>query len=293
MTSWDHNQSIVLKKNDNWFKADEVKIPELDFMLSADDTAIYAAYQSGDLDFADTVPTNEIASIKDNDDFHVVDNLGTYYACFNVNSPIFEGKTVDQANAMRKAISLLIDRQYIIENIGQTEQKVATSFIPVGMADGNGGTFKENSDAYTYPVKDATGYYPETTGTDDDANVEAAQALLEYAGYKFTDDGMLSDETPLNLTYLTNSGTGHEAIAQAIQSDLSVVGINVEIDTEEWNVFVDERKAGNFDFAREGWLADYNDPINMLEMFASNSGNDDPQFGKSAEAASAAASVAE
>ena len=293
MTSWDHNQSIVLKKNDNWFKADEVKIPELDFMLSADDTAIYAAYQSGDLDFADTVPTNEIASIKDNDDFHVVDNLGTYYACFNVNSPIFEGKTVDQANAMRKAISLLIDRQYIIENIGQTEQKVATSFIPVGMADGNGGTFKENSDAYTYPVKDATGYYPETTGTDDDANIEAAQALLEYAGYKFTDDGMLSDETPLNLTYLTNSGTGHEAIAQAIQSDLSVVGINVEIDTEEWNVFVDERKAGNFDFAREGWLADYNDPINMLEMFASNSGNDDPQFGKSAVAASAAASVAE
>lgn len=276
VTNWTHEESMVLKKNDNYLKADQVSIPEIDLMLSADDTAIYGAYQSGDLDFADTVPTNEIASIKDDDDFHVVDNLGTYYVAFNVNSSLFDGKTVDQANAMRKAFAILIDRDYIIENIGQTEQKVATSFIPEGMADGNGGIFKENTDSYTFPVKDEVGYF---YGELQDNATDEARSLLESAGYEFDDDGTLSDSTPINITYLTNDGTGHIAIAEAMQQDFNEIGINMTIDTREWNVFLDERKQGNFDFAREGWLADFNDPINMLEMWTSSSGNNDCQFG--------------
>ena len=273
MTSWKHEESMVLTKNDNYWRADEVTIPEIDLMLSADDTAIFSAYNSGDLDFADTVPTNEIASIMDNPDFHVIDNLGTYYAAFNVNSPIFEGKTVDQAIAMRKAFAILIDRPYIVETVGQTGQKVATSYIPAGMADGNGGTFKENG-AYKFPVGD--GYYPEEV---QDAAIDEAIALLEYAGFKF-EDGKLSAETPLNITYLTNDGTGHIGVAQIMQQDFAEIGINMTIDTREWNVFLDERKQGNFDFAREGWLADFNDPINMLEMWTSDSGNNDCQFGR-------------
>ena len=273
MTAWKHEESMVLTKNDNYWRADEVTIPEIDLMLSADDTAIFSAYNSGDLDFADTVPTNEIASIMGNPDFHVIDNLGTYYAAFNVNSPIFEGKTVDQAIAMRKAFAILIDRPYIVETVGQTGQKVATSYIPAGMADGNGGTFKENG-AYKFPVGD--GYYPEEV---QDAAIDEAIALLEYAGFKF-EDGKLSAETPLNITYLTNDGTGHIGVAQIMQQDFAEIGINMTIDTREWNVFLDERKQGNFDFAREGWLADFNDPINMLEMWTTDSGNNDCQFGR-------------
>ena len=275
MTSWKHEESIVLTKNDNYYRADEVTIPEIDLMLSADDTAILAAYNSGDLDFADTVPTNEIASLMDNEDFHVIDNLGTYYAAFNVNSPLFDGKTVDQAIAMRKAFAILIDRPYIVETVGQTGQKVATSYIPAGMADGNGGTFKENSASYNFPVED--GYYPEEV---QDAAIDEAIALLEYAGYKFDENGMLSSETPINITYLTNDGTGHIGVAQIMQQDFAEIGINMTIDTREWNVFLDERKQGNFDFAREGWLADFNAPINMLEMWTSESGNNDCQFGR-------------
>ena len=274
MTAWTHEESMVLTKNDNYWRADEVTIPEIDLMLSADDTAILSAYNAGNLDFADTVPTNEIASLMGNEDFHVIDNLGTYYAAFNVNSPIFDGKTVDQAIAMRKAFAILIDRPYIVETVGQTGQKVATSYIPAGMADGNGGTFKENGASYTFPVED--GYYPEEV---QDAAVEEAKALLEYAGYKFDGD-KLSAETPINITYLTNDGTGHIGVAQIMQQDFAEIGINMTIDTREWNVFLDERKQGNFDFAREGWLADFNDPINMLEMWTSDSCNNDCQFGR-------------
>ncbi len=275
MTAWTHEESIVLTKNDNYWRADEVTIPEIDLMLSADDTAILAAYNAGNLDFADTVPTNEIASLMNNPDFHVIDNLGTYYAAFNVNSPIFEGKTVDQAIAMRKAFAILIDRPYIVETVGQTGQKVATSYIPAGMADGNGGVFKQNNDSYSFPMDE--GYYPEEVS---DEAFDEAIALLEYAGYKFDENGMLSAETPINITYLTNDGTGHIAVAEIMQQDFAEIGINMTIDTREWNVFLDERKQGNFDFAREGWLADFNDPINMLEMWTSASGNNDCQFGR-------------
>ena len=286
---WSHEESLTLTKNPNWYAAETVGPEKIEMMLSADDTAIYAAYNSGDLDFADTVPTNEIEAIKANDDFHVVDNLGTYYVAFNVNSDLFEGKTVEQAANMRKAFAILIDRDYIIENVGQTEQKCANSFIPAGMSDGNGGVFKANTDSYTYPLADEEGYFPEEL---QDNAVDEAIALLESAGYVF-EDGMLSDETPINVTYLTNEGTGHVAIAEAMQQDLAEIGIDMSIETREWNVFLDERKQGHFDFAREGWLADYNDPINMLEMWASNSGNNDCQFGKSAEAVAAEAEAAE
>lgn len=270
LESWNHDESMVYVKNPNYHDAANVTMDELHFMLSADDTAIYAAYNSGDVDYIDTVPTDEIASLKDNPEFGILDNLGTYYIGFNVNDPIFDGKTVEQAAKMREAMSLLIDRRFIVDNVGQCEQVLADSFVPAGMADGNGGIFKQADTSY---------YDAEATGAD---MLEQAVALLEEAGYTMTDngDGSYSIDPGLNITYLTNDGTGHIKIAEAIQQDFDIVGITVEIKSEDWNVFLENRKEGNFTLAREGWLADYNDPVNMLEIFTSDSGNNDMQLGK-------------
>ena len=283
-TAWKHNESMTYEKNPNYWNAENVSLDSINFMLSADDTAIYNAYNNGSLQFIDTVPNDEIANVKENDDFFIVPNLGTYYVAFNVNSPLFDGKTPEQAAAMRHAFSILIDRQYIVDAVGQTGQQPAGTFIPAGMADGQGGVFAVNDADYQYPVtwdfngEEAVGYFdPTLTGVD---NVDEARALLEEAGFEFDDAGMLSESTPITVEYLTNDGTGHVAIAQSIQQDLAVVGINMDIKSEEWNVFLNDRKNGQFDFAREGWLADYNDPINMLEMWLTNSGNNDAQFGR-------------
>src|SRR5699024_8761712 len=177
----------------------------------------------------------------------------------NVNSDLFKGKTVEQAANMRKAFTLLIDRQYIVDTIGQAGQEVANTFIPTGMADGNGGEFRQNDDAYTYPVEDAKGYFDPT---DMEANVEEARKLLESAGYQFDESGMLSPDTPISMVYLTNDSEGNVKIGEAIQQDFAVLGINLTVESREWSVFLNERKEGKFDFCREGWLADYNDPIN-------------------------------
>ena len=281
LSEWTHNESMVYTKNPNYYDAENVTLEKLEFMLSADDTAIYAAYQAGDVDFIDTVPTDEIQNLKADPEFHIIDNLGTYYAAFNVKSDLFAGKTVEQANAMREAFSKLIDREYIIETVAQCEQKPANAFIPEGMADGQGGVFKVNDDAYTYPVVATAANGDELAGYYDLAvDEEGARELLKQAGFEFDDNGMLSANTPISIEYLTNESSAHVAIAECMQQDFAVVGIQMSIRTCDWNVFLNDRKNGNFDFAREGWLADFNDPINMLEMWTTDSGNNDCQFGR-------------
>ena len=272
-TAWDHDVSMTYEKNPYWYGADDVALEKLEFMLSADDTAIFAAYNSGDVDMIDTVPNDEIQSVIDSSEFYIVDNLGTYYAAFNCKSELFADKTPEQAACMRKAFNILVDRDYIVENVGQTGQLPANAFIPYGMADGNGGVFKTDVTEQGY-------FDPYAINNDYDATVEEARNLLKAAGYKFGEDGKLSPETPINVEYLTNNGTGHVAVAESMQQDFAVLGIQMTIQSVDWNVFLEERKAGNFDFAREGWLADFNDPINMLEMWITDSGNNDCQFGR-------------
>lgn len=276
LQSWTHNESMVYVKNPYWYDAANVKVTKLEFMLSADDTAIFSAYQAGNLDFIDTVPTDEIKNLKADPEFHIISSLGTYYVIFDVGSPLFDGKTVEQAAAMRKGIGRLINRQYIIDTVAQCEQQIATSYLPAGMLDGHGGVFKSNDAEFTYPIED--GYYAK------EPSVDEAIALLESAGYKFT-NGVLDASTPIAFEYLTNESSGHIAIAQCIQADLAKVGITVTIKTVDWDTFLAERKAGNYDVARNGWIADFNDPINMLEMWTTDSGNNDAQYGRGGSAA--------
>ena len=271
-TGWTHDVSMTYEKNPYWYDAANVTVDTIEFMLSADDTAIYAAYNAGNLDFADSVPTDEVASLLDNPEFHIVDELGTYYVAFNCKSSMFDGKTPEQAACMREAFSILVDRDYICENIGQTGQIAANAFIPDGLADGNGGVFKSEVTSQGY-------YDPYGINNDKEGTVKKAIELLEAAGFEFK-DGKLSDKTPIHIDYLTNESSGHIAVAESMQQDFSEVGITMSIQTQDWNVFLEERKNGNFDIAREGWIADFNDPLNMLEMWITNSGNNDCQYGR-------------
>ncbi len=272
-TGWKHKTSMTYTKNPYFYDAANVTVEKLEFMLSADDTAIYAAYNAGDVDFIDSVPTDEIKNLLDNPEFNIIDALGTYYVAFNCKSKLFEGKTAEQAACMRLAFNLLIDRDFICENVGQTGQIAANSFLPIGMADGNGGVFKKDKDANAY--YDAYGI-----NNNEEATLAKARKYLEFAGFKFGEDGKLSAETPITIEYLTNDGTGHVAAAQSMQNDFAAIGINMTIQQQEWSVFLDERKQGHYDIAREGWIADFNDPINMLEMWTTVSGNNDCQFGR-------------
>ena len=171
---------------------------------------------------------------------------------------------------IRQAISLLFDRNYICEEIGQAGQVPANTFVAMGMTDADGSQFYQNANG-------GKGYY--SVDPDDfEANVQKAIEILKK--YYDWDESTQQFTNFPTLHYLYNTSEGHKAIGEYLQSALASVGITMEMENQEWNTFLNTRKAGDYSIARNGWVADYNDPICFLDMWTSGSGNNDVQFGK-------------
>ena len=287
MTGWDHNSLITLEKNEDWYGADDVTMNTLNFYLSDDANNMLTNFQNGDWQLIDDVPTNEIAALKEDypDDFHVTGQLGTYYLCWNVNENILPKSStltgVEREKAeqeIRNAISLLYDRNYIVEDVAQGGQVPASSFVAMGLTEPDGSEFYENAG----DSKDYVGYYDASAEAVEDNFDEAIEVLKKYYTYDET-SGKFTDFP--TLTYLYNTNEGHKAIAEYLQSALASVGITMNLENQEWNTFLNTRKDGDFTMARNGWLGDYNDPISFLDMWVSGSGNNDVQYGKGDHAA--------
>ncbi len=183
-----------------------------------------------------------------------------------------------QAEAeIRLALSMMIDRNYIINNIAQGGQTPATSFVPSGMTDVAGGEFYQNAGD---PTDSFAGYWDPSEEAYEDNYYTAYQILSKY--YDVDENGMFVGVP--TLTYLYNTMESHKAVGEHLQSVFAAVGINLQLENQEWNTFQNTRKAGDFSFARHGWYADYNDPVGMLDLWMSNSGNNDAQLGKGAHA---------
>ena len=184
-------------------------------------------------------------------------------------APVSVEDEVKQAE-IRQAISLLFDRNYICEEIGQAGQVPANTFVAMGMTDADGSQFYQNANG-------GQGYYS-VDPADFEANVnEAIEILKKY--YEWDESAQQFTNFP-TLHYLYNTSEGHKAIGEYLQSALASVGITMDMENQEWNTFLNTRKAGDYSIARNGWVADYNDPICFLDMWTSGSGNNDVQFGK-------------
>ena len=282
LAGWDHNSLITLQKNPNHPDADAVTMDTIEFYLSDDANNMLTNFKNGDWDFIDDVPTNEIAALKADypDEFQVEGQIGTYYVCWNINEDILpEGSTltgVDAENAkaeIRQAIGLLFDRNYIVNDVAQGGQVPASSFVAMGMTEPDGSEFYKNAghnDGYI-------GYYK----VDEDSLEENFNAAVETLKKYYTFDEATGQFTDFpTMTYLYNTSDAHKAIGEYLQSALAAVGITMNMENQEWATFLNTRKAGDYSIARNGWVADYNDPICFLDMWTTASGNNDVQFGK-------------
>lgn len=256
LQEWVHDSYILLKKNPNYWNASKITGPDtIKFMLMSDDNAILAAFRNGEILFADSMPTDEIDAWKDKPEFNLQPQIGTYYISFNVTKPPLNNPMV------RKALVLAVDRDYIVKNIGRAGQQPAGAFVPTGFSDADPAKeFREVGGDYYDPSREAY-----------EANLREAKKLLSDAGYP---DGK---GIPA-IEYLYNEGTGHQLIAEALQSMWKEIGINVILSSQEWNTFLNTRKTGGYYMARNGWLADYNDPICFLDMWITGGGNNDAQW---------------
>ena len=275
---------MVLEKNEHFYNADKVVTDKLIFAFNSDDASLLTNFQNGSYLFIDSVPNDEIKSLQEGeykDEFFVTGQLGTYYVSFNVNDEALDGFTEVEKAKIRQALGLMIDRNYICEEIGQAGQVPAAGFVAMGLTEPDGKEFI----AKNGPNRDGAGYYS-VADADYTANCDAAIALLKEvadSSKKFTVDGNKVVGFP-TLTYITNDGSGHEAIAAYLQQVWGNYGFDIKVEVQEWATFLNTRKEGNYSIARNGWLGDYNDPISFLDMWVSGSGNNDCQFGKGAHA---------
>ena len=278
MSAWEHDSLITLTKNPNYVDAASVTLDELKCYLSDDANNMLTNFKNSDWLMIDDVPTNEMAALKNDypSEYRVVGQIGTYYVNWNVNEEILPkdtkltGVEAEAARAeIRTALGLLFDRPYICEEIGQAGQVPASSFVAMGMTDPDGSEFYKNAGT----SEEFDGYYDVTAI---EANFNAAvETLKKY--YKY-EDGKFTNFP--SITYLYNTNDGHKAIGEYLSGALAAVGINMQLENQEWNTFLNTRKEGQYSVARNGWLADYNDPICFLDMWTTVSGNNDVQFGK-------------
>ena len=286
MAAWDHNSVISLQKNPNYYDADAITMDTINFYLSDDANNMLSNFENRSWQLIDDVPTNEIASLKEEypDEFVVAGQIGTYYVCWNINEEILPASsTLTGADAekakeeIRSAIGLLLDRNYIVEEIGQAGQVPASSFVSMGMTDADGSQFYQNAghnDAFD-------GYYDVSKDSFESNFNTAVETLKKY--YTFDEATQQFTDFP-TLTYLYNTSESHKAIGEYLQSALAAVGITMNLENQEWATFLNTRKNGDYSIARNGWIADYNDPICFLDMWTTASGNNDVQFGKGANA---------
>ena len=285
LTSWEHNSVITLTKNPDHPDADQVTMDEIKFYLSDDANNMLSNFKNGDWLLIDDVPNEEIPALKVQypNELVVAGQIGTYYVCWNVNEDILPansgltGEAAEEAKAeIRKALSLVLDRNYICDEIGQAGQIPASSFVAMGMTNADGTQFYQTAGGTD---KAYYGYYDVSADAFEANFASAVETLRKYYSYD-EKTGMFTNFP--SLTYLYNTSSGHKAIGEYIQSAFASVGVTMNLVNQEWNTFLNTRKNGDYSVARNGWLADYNDPISFLDMWVTASGNNDVQYGKGA-----------
>lgn len=285
MTGWEHNSVITIEKNENYFDTAAVTMPTIKFYLSDNANNMLTNFKNSDWLLIDDVPTNEMSALKVDyaDEYYVEGQLGTYYVSWNVNQELLpsssELKGVEAEEArqeIRKAFGLLLDRNYIVEQVSKAGEIPASSFVSMGLTDADGSQFYEAANSKD---DNFNGYYNVSSDAIEANYAEAMEILKKY--YNFDEASQKFTNIP-TLYYIYNTAENHKAIAEYIQNAFASVGINMELTNQEWNTFLDTRKNGDYSVARNGWVADYNDPICYLDMWISASGNNDIQFGKGA-----------
>ena len=282
LKEWKHNSLIVLEKNENYIDKKDITMKTIKFYLSDDTNNMLTNFKNGDWQMIDSMPSNEMDSLKKEykDEYHVADQLGTYYMGWNINKRILPedstltGVEAEKAQAeIRKAIGLMIDRNYIVNEIGKADQIPASSFVAKALKDSDGKSFASHAGN----SKDYEGYYDVSSKAVKSNYKKAVDILKKY--YKYDEKTGKFTNVP-TLTYLYNTDDAHKAIGEYVQSTLANAGIKLQLENQEWATFLTTRKAGDFTIARNGWVADYNDPTTFLEMWQTHSGNNDMQFGK-------------
>lgn len=239
---WEHDDHLTLEKNENYWNIDAITMDTIDFKMIEDTTTEYQMYQSGALDLVTSLPSEAIPQEKDSDEFINHPSFSVYTYTFNVEEEPFTNAKI------RQALSYAIDREAITENITQGGEIPAYGYVANGITTPADRDFREEAEPY-YTF-----------------DVDKAQELLEE-GLK--EEGW-DELPPFALKY--NSEDNHKKIAESLQEMFKQnLALEVTLENQEWNTFIDTFKQKNFQIARMGWVGDFLDPYPVLDLYTTNS----------------------
>ena len=238
-------EEVVMVKNEYYVHADEVQTDTLIAKIITDPQAQMSAFQTGEIDLALYVPVDVFVNYADDPALITIDPVVTntflWVNCTGETNPALADSRV------RRALSIAVDREQLIILIGGEDTKYPLyGYVPKGMADADGGDFRENADA--------AGRYA-------DFNLEEARALMEEAGYNE------NNRMSLTISYIgSNSNTD---VCVALQAMWSEIYVDVELSAAEQKAYAQARKAGQYEVATGSTSADYLDPYYYLERWVS------------------------
>lgn len=256
LTTWAKGQSIEVTKSDSYWGKDEIKLNKVTMSLVNSGATELASYRNGELDRAGhpngEIPTDQIPIVQQElkDEVEIKGTASTYYYEFNVTAEPFDNVNI------RRAFAMAIDRQAIVDKVTLGGQLPAYGYVPPGI--------KGVNDEFRNEVDDKA-YFKE--------DYEEAKKLLEQGmqekGYT---------QLP-EITLMYNTSEGHKKIALAV-ADMwkKNLGVDVKLENQEWAVFLENRQSLNYQVARAGWSADYNDPMTFLDMWVTGGGNNDSGY---------------
>ncbi|HZD87508.1 MAG TPA: peptide ABC transporter substrate-binding protein, partial [Gaiellaceae bacterium] len=243
LAGWQHDATLTLVKNQDWRNADQVALDRVDGKIIVDGTTRVQAFEAGEVDVLDGagLPTQDMPRLKQLPEYESYPALGTYYYGFNL-------KNIPDLN-QRRAMAFAIDRQSLIDNVAQADQIPATGMVPEGMP---GFDVIEQS---FLPVR---------------ADLAKAKEYMAKAV-----------NPKMKVTLYHNDAPGHKEIAVAVQSMWKKLGISTTIKSQEWAQYLEflgPPPSNSVDTYRLGWIGDYVDPMNFLELWTCNSGNNNTNF---------------
>ena len=255
LKKWVVNEKIVLEKNENYYDANKVKIEKVTFLPIPEQSTELKRYKAGEIDFLYELPKNQYKNLMKTipNEVKVLGRVGTYYYYLNMKKKPFDDVRV------RKALSYAVNRDILANKILGTGEKPAYTFVP------------EIVSGYTPPI-------PEYQTWSQKKRNEVAKKLLNEAGF--------NKSNPLRFELLYNTSEQHKRNALAIASmwkrafDGAVI---VTLKNQEWKTYLSEKRAGNYQVARAGWIGDYNEASTMLDLLtkghsSNNSFYDNPKY---------------
>jgi oligopeptide transport system substrate-binding protein len=249
LTAWVQGAHVDLERNRNYWNDAATRIDRLRWVSQSDESAEYKRYRSGELHVTYTVPRGQFDVIRRDhaDELHLGPQLGTYFYGFNLDREPFRSQP-----ALRRALSMVIDRQRLVDSVTRLGELPAHGWVPPG-------TYNYEAQSLDYAAQPMS------------ARLAEARRLYAAAGY--------SAAKPLRFELRYNTGETHNRLAVAVASMWKeALGVEVALVAVEFKVLQQDIDAGGLDIFRLSWIGDYNDPYTFLQYFKGDFGINTSRF---------------